>query len=160
MRSHGAMRWISVFLAATAVFFAILVLYELTLAKTPLLHIVDPRFLIAQFGSSAIMMGISGAIFVLPIWLVFGKRMGDRPGPWALAGAFGGSGMMLFAALYAGTCKPGTELCPDELPGQTGAFLLLAAVTGIAGAGAALAGLLAWRRTEPPRPGSHTDFRA
>ncbi len=160
MPSHGHMRWLTIFLAAVACFFAILLLYEVTLNRMPLLSALDPRFLIAHFGSSAILLGMSGAIFVLPLWLVLGKRMGDRPGPWALAGAFGGSAMMLFAALYASTCKSGTELCPADLPAQTGPFLILAAVMGIAGAGAALAGLLAWRRTEPPAPpGSRTDFR-
>lgn len=153
------MRWASIFLAATACFCAILLLYEVTLKRMPLLTALDPRFLIAHFGSSAILLAMSGAIFVLPIWLILGKRMADHPGPWALAGAFGGSAMMLFAALYASTCKSGTELCPADLPAQTGSFLVLAAVMGIAGAGAALSGLLAWRRTEPPPPGSRTDFR-
>ena len=159
MPSHAAMRWVTIFLAAAGCFFGILLLYEVTLNNRPLLTALDPRFLIAHFGSSAVLLGMSGAIFVLPVWLVIGKRMGDRPGPWALAGAFGGSGMMLFAALYAGTCKRGTELCPAEIADQGGTFLMLAAVMGTAGAAAALAGLLAWRRTEPPPPGSRTDFR-
>lgn len=156
------MRWVTIFVAATACFFAILLLYEVTLNKRPLLIALDPRFVLAQFGSSAILLAMSGAIFVLPLWLVLGNRMGDRPGPWALAGAFGGSAMMLFAALYASTCQAGTELCPADLPAPTGGFLLRAAVMGIAGAGAALAGLLAWRRTVPPPapPGSRTDFWA
>ena len=154
------MRWVSIFLAANVCFFAIIVLYEVTLNRTPVLHALDPRFLLAHFGSSAVTMAVSGAIFVLPLWLVFGARMGDRPAPWALAGAFGGAGMMLFAALYASTCQAGTELCPADLPPKTSAFLVLAAVMGIAGAAAALAGLLAWRRTEPPPPGSRTDFQA
>lgn len=154
------MRWMTVFVAATACFFAILVLYEVTLNRTPLLHVLDPRYVVSQFGASAIMLAMSGAIFVLPLWLVMGKHMRDRPGPWALAGAFGGSGMMLFAALYASTCKGGTELCPADLQAQTGNFMVMAAVMAIAGAAAALAGLVAWRRTEPPPPGSRTDFRA
>lgn len=152
------MRWVTIFLAATACFFAILMLYEVTLNSRPLLVALDPRFVIAQFGSAAILLGLSGTVFVLPLWLVLGKHMRDRPGPWALAGAFGGSAMMLFAAVYASTCKSGTELCPSDLTAQTGSFLILAAVMGIAGAAAALAGLLAWRKTEPPRPGSRTDF--
>lgn len=153
------MRWITVFVAATACFAAILMLYEVTLNARPILVALDPRFIIAQIGSSAILMAISGAIFVLPIWFMLGKYMQDRPGPWALAGAFGGSGMMLCATIYASTCQSGTELCPADLPGQAGGFLLLAAVMGVAGAAAALAGLIAWRRTEPPPPGSRTDFR-
>jgi hypothetical protein len=152
------MRWVTIFLAATACFFAILMLYEVTLNSRPLLVALDPRFVIAQFGSAAILLGLSGTVFVLPLWLVLGKHMRDRPGPWALAGAFGGSAMMLFAAVYASTCKSGTELCPSDLTAQTSSFLILAAVMGIAGAAAALAGLLAWRKTEPPRPGSRTDF--
>ncbi|MFT3810662.1 MAG: hypothetical protein QM698_12150 [Micropepsaceae bacterium] len=159
MPSHGHMRWVTIFLAAASCFFAILLLYEVTLNNRPILVALDPRFLVAQFGSSAILLGMSGAIFVLPVWLVIGKRMADRPGPWAALGAFGGSAMMLVAALYASTCKRGTELCPDDIAGQSGAYLLLAAVMGTAGAGAALAGLLAWRRTEPPPPGTRTDFR-
>ena len=153
------MRWVTIFLAATACFFAILMLYEVTLNARPILTALDPRFVFAQFGSAAILMGISGLIFVLPLWLVLGRRMQDRPAPWALAGGFGGSAMMLFAAIYTSTCKCGTELCPADFASQTGSFLLLAAVTGTAGAAAALAGLIAWRRTEPPRPGSRTDFR-
>ncbi len=148
------MRWMTVFAAATACFFAILVLYEVTLNRTPLMHVLDPRFVVSQFGASAIMLAVSGAIFVLPLWLVLGKHMRDRPGPWAVAGAFGGSAMMLFAAVYAATCKSGTQLCPADLQAQTGSFLVLAAVTGIAGAAAAHAGLVAGRRPPPPAPGA------
>lgn len=158
-RPYPAMRWVTVFLAANLSFFAIMMLYEITLNARPLLIALDPRFVIAQFGSSAILMGMSGLIFVLPLWLLLGKRMRDSPGPWALAGAFGGSGMMLFAALYTSTCKSGTELCPGEYAAQAGSFLQLAVVMGIAGTAAALAGLIAWRRTEPPPPGSRTDFQ-
>jgi hypothetical protein len=153
------MRWVTIFLAATACFFAITMVYQLTLAGQPLLVALHPRFVLAQFGASAILLGMSGVIFVLPLWLVLGKRMQDRPGPWALAGAFGGSAMMLFAAVYASTCQSGTELCPADLTAQTGSFLLQAAVMGTAGTAAALAGLIAWRKTEPPAPGSRTDFR-
>lgn len=153
------MRWVSIFLAATACFFAILMIYEVTLNSRPLLQALDPRFMMAHFASSALQIAVSGVIFVLPLWLVLGRHMGDRPAAWAAAGAFGGAAMMLFAAVYASTCQTGTELCPAELQAQKSSFLLLAAVMAVAGAGAALAGLLAWRRTQPPPPGSRTDFR-